>query len=243
MTACPDDTALEVFRLAPSAEIRAHVSQCDACLRRLAQMERLEVDFKRFVFPRTIERLTTLQENRGRRWMVLATLSVAMTIALVVATLYRPVQPDADYVGIKGRSLGLSVFALGNDGTPQLVVNNSRVSAAAKIRFSVKPSSPCWLWVFSLDNTGQMSRLFPIEGESVRIQEETTLPGGAALDGMAGFERFVAVCAAQPISYATLAEIVQRQTVGDAQVVNDMSAVAGLPSTAMQESLLLEKIP
>lgn len=236
MKNCPDDVGLEIFRLSPTAPVREHIAQCDTCLRRLAQMERVERDFKQFVFPRTVDQLVRTANARRGFLPFIALVPIAVAAALFFATLQRiPLKPEANYIGIKGGAVGLSVFALENDTAPRRVANNARINAQAQIRFSVKPSQPCWLWIVSVDNTGQISRLFPIEGNAIQVQGETTLPGGAQLDGATGLERFIGVCTTEPMPYDVLAALVRKQA------SQGLSRIEGLSDNAFQETLLIEK--
>ena len=69
MTArCPSDLALERHLLDPAASpLLAHVEACPTCRERLARMEADGADFRRFVFPATIERIEDATAPARRR--------------------------------------------------------------------------------------------------------------------------------------------------------------------------------
>jgi hypothetical protein len=228
---CLDEVALERVRLELAEDAqRAHLAGCEQCRAKLALMEQEDQDFHRFVFPRTID--AVLASRRPRRWglFALALVPVAAAAALVLWTR----EPAEDYVGLKGSTMGLAVFTIDAAGAPVRLEDGARVPASASLRFRVAPSRPCHLWVFSLDERGVVSRLFPAEGPAPLVSAETTLPGGATLDGVAGAERVFAVCSAAPLSF----EQVAAQSAGVS-----VRGAGAVPVDALQGSLWLEKAP
>jgi hypothetical protein len=93
------------------------------------------------------------------------------------------------------------------------------------------------LWIFSLDEHSQVSRLFPPEGAPPLVTAEMTLPGGATLDGVAGAERVFAVCSPQPLDF----EAIAAQAARSGATVRVTTTV--LLDDTIQGSLLLEKAP
>jgi Domain of unknown function (DUF4384) len=228
---CLDDVALERVRLTLAKDDeRQHAESCPTCGARLAQMAQEDQDFHRFVFPRTVDAVTASQRPRRLRLFALALVPVAAALALVLW----PHKPAEDYVGVKGSTVGLAVFTLDASGAPVQLTDGARVPAAAALRFRVAPSQPCHLWLLSLDDRGQVSRLYPPEGEAQLVSAALTLPGGAQLDGVAGAERVVAVCSPQPLGFDAVAAKLSGTEVRQAPT---------LPLDALQGSLMLEKAP
>jgi hypothetical protein len=226
---CLDDVALERLRLELASEAqRDHAAACLSCQARLAHMTAEDEDFRRFVFPRTVD--AVVAARRPRRWgfFALALVPVAAALAIVL----RPVAPPTDYVGLKGSTMGLAVFTVDVSGAPVRLADGARVPPSASLRFRVAPSQPCHLWVFSLDQQGQVSRLFPPEGPAALVSAETTLPGGATLDGLVGLERVFAVCSPTPLEFKEVAALAAGASVRE---------TAAVPLNAIQGSLLLEK--
>lgn len=231
---CLDDVSLERVLLGfASDEERSHPASCEACRQRLAAMEAQGQDFLRFVFPRTLDSVIAASAGaRRRRWLGWS-LSAAVAAASVL--LLWPVAPTGDYVGVKGGALGLAVYTVDGTGAPVLLEDGAEVPPAAALRFRVSPSHPCHLWLLSVDGKGTVSRLFPPTGESALIATETTLPGGATLDGVVGPERVLAVCTSEPTAYDAVAATVRRA------MAPRLIDQARVPLEGLQGSVLLEK--
>jgi hypothetical protein len=105
----------------------------------------------------------------------------------------------------------------------------------------VRAARPCKLWLFSLDDTGQVSRLFPRDGrEGASVQGSAAPPGGAVLDGRPGVERFFAVCSEPGLPFEQVEQAAARFPRGPAGV-RAAGVLAGLPDGAAQASVLVEK--
>lgn len=235
---CPDDVTLERLALGlASEEERAHPSGCEACRQRLAEMAAQGEDFHRFVFPRTVDAVVAAHATTRRaRWLRWSLPVAAATTAAALMVLRAPAPPD-DYLGVKGAALGLAVYTLDDTGAPMRLEDGARVPATAALRFRVSPTWPCHLWLISVDGEGTVSRLFPPTGEAALVAADTTLPGGATLDGLAGPERLLAVCTGAATPYGEVAEAARRA------VVPRLHDTSRLPIEGLQDSLLLEKAP
>jgi Domain of unknown function (DUF4384) len=233
---CLDDVALERVRLELGhADQLAHAATCEACRAKLETMAHEDADFHRFVFPRTVD--TVVASQRPRRFGFFALGLAPLAAGAAMALALWPRAPEPEYVGVKGATVGLAVFSLDATGAPVRLLDGARVPASASLRFRVAPSKPCHLWVFSLDEHSQVSRLFPPEGAAPLVTAEMTLPGGATLDGVAGAERVFAVCSPQPLDF----EAVAAQAARSGATVRITTTVP-LDDT-IQGSLLLEKAP
>jgi hypothetical protein len=243
---CPSDLALEKLLLDPAGTpLAPHLDGCPRCQARLAEMKRQGEDFLRYVFPATVEAVEAAAARRPAwdlvRWLApLPALAAAAAVILVVG----PGGPPEGYLGVKGgNSMGLAVFLQRPDG-PHPARDGEVVPASASVRFKVRPSRPCRLWLLSVDATGQVSRLFPADGDGgVEVVRTTELPGGAVLDGQQGPERFLALCAPGPIPYARVEGAVRAAVSAGADAVRSMRTIPGLPAGTYQDSVLLEKKP
>lgn len=247
MTArCPSDLALEKHLLAPEASaLRGHLEACQPCRDRLTEMRRLGDEFQQYVFPATVGAVEAAAARRPAwdlmRWLApLPALAAAAALVLVAG----PGAPPDDYLGVKGGgSMGLAVFLQGAAG-PHPAKDGEVVPASAAVRFKVRPARPCRLWVLSVDATGQVSRLFPAEGEGgLEVTRVTELPGGAVLDGQAGPERFLALCAPVPLTYAVVEGAVRAAAAAGPEAVRALRTIPGLPAGTVQDTVLLEKKP
>jgi hypothetical protein len=247
MTArCPSDLALEKLLLDPaSTTLQPHLTACARCQARLAEMRQQGEDFHRFVFPATVG---AIEEAAARRasWSLARWLAPlpALAAAAAIVLLARPSEPPEGYLGPKGgNSMGLAVFLHGTGGIHP-ARDGEVVPASSSVRFKVRPARPCRLWVLSVDAAGQVSRIFPTEGEGgVEVVRTTELPGGAVLDGQAGPERFLALCAPGPIPYARVEGAVRAAVSAGPASVRSLRTIPGLPAGTVQDSVLLEKKP
>ncbi|HTP51453.1 MAG TPA: DUF4384 domain-containing protein [Anaeromyxobacteraceae bacterium] len=239
--ACPSDLKLEFHLLDPaSSGLANHLAGCPSCRERLERMAGEGEEFRRFVYPATVDAVVRAVRRRGTlRWLPAL---VPLAAAAGLAFFFWP-SPPSDYLGVKGDGLGLVVYMAGPDGA-RPVGDRESVPAAAALRFQVHPVLPCRLWIVSVDAAGQVSRLFPATGEGgARVDRPSALPGGAVLDGRRGPERIYAVCSPQPLSYQALEGLCRAAAAGGEEAVRRAGGLPGLPSGAAQASLLLEKQP
>jgi hypothetical protein len=220
----PSELKLERHLLDPArSPIAEHVAGCDRCRARLAEMEKQAEDFRRFVYPATLENV-----RRGR-WTPLRTLWLLAPAAGLAAVLLiaRP-GPTPDYIGAKGGPLTLTAYAALPSGT-RPVSDGDAIPASASLRFRVRTEQPCALTLLSVDADGQVSRLYLQE-----VRGDTALPGGVNLDGKRGPERFFAVCGGAG-DYDAIEQAARR--IGGA--VRQKRALPGVQGP--QTSLLVEK--
>ena len=243
---CPSDLALEEVLLSPGeSEHRAHVDGCAACQARLAEMRRQGDDFLRTVFPATVEAVEEAAAGgRRRRWIGWLAAVPALAAAAGLLFLVRPAGPPDGYEGTKGGGgVGLAVYVQRTSGVA-LAKDGERVPAAAALRFQVRPSHACRLWIVSLDASGQVSRLVPAAGDGgLALERATELPGGVVLDGQPGPERILAFCAPQAVPWTRVEGAVRKAAVPGAEAVRALRRVPGLPAGTATASVLLEKIP
>jgi len=242
-TRCPSDLALEAHLLDPArSAVAGHLEGCPGCRERLARMEREGAEFRQYVYPATVDAVAQAAGPRPRRrWLVAVGPLVAAAGAGLVFLLWPG--PSPDYVGIKGGALGLSVFVGGAEGA-RAVADGEGVPASAALRFQVRPEAPCRLWIVSVDASGQVSRIFPAEGEGgAAVSAPGPLPGGAMLDGRAGPERIYAVCGREALPYARVEAAVRQAAGGGERAVRAAAQLRNLPEGSRQATLLLEKRP
>jgi len=249
MNAHPSELALERHLLDPlGSAVRAHVDGCDRCGARLAQMQRQGEEFLRFVFPATVEKVEEAAERSSRRfdWIRMLAPASALAAAAAVLLLVRPAtdleSTCIDGVCIKGDGgVGMTVFLNGSGGA-RPAREGEPIAAGAAIRFRVRPTALCHLWVLSVDASGQVSRLFPITGDGgALVATLLDLPGGAVLDGKPGPERVFAICTPAPMYYAAVERAVQVAMARGESAVRSVRTVPGLPEGTGQASVLLEK--
>src|SRR5207237_10395789 len=151
-----------------------------------------------------------------------------------------PDEPDPDYIGEKG-GLGLVVYTSGEKGATT-IQDGGKVNPSAALRFKVRPGNAkaCHLWLLSVDEAGQVSRIYPTQGEGgAHIAQTTPLPGGAVLDGNVGLERLYAVCSPEPIAYGQVESAVRASA--SSESIRKPRQLAGLPKSAAQTTVLLDK--
>jgi hypothetical protein len=241
MTRCPTELELEGHLLGSTRTgLTSHVEGCARCRGRLEEMRRLGEEFRREVYPRTVDAVVARAGGRrAPRWLLVA----APLAAAAAALLYVRTGPAPGYVGVKGGGLALTVFVKDGAGA-RPVTDGQPVAAGAAVRFEVRPERACRLWIVSVDGSGQVSRLFPPGGEAgASVAAPGPLPGGAVLDGRAGPERVYAVCTPGPLPLAEVERAARAAAAGGDRAVRAAGELAGLPREAVQATVLLEKRP
>jgi len=239
---CPSDLRLEAHLLdARASGLTAHLEGCAGCQARLHRMEAEGEHFRRFVFPATVDAVVDAARP-ARRTSWFAAFVPAAAVAGAGLLVFLSPAPPADYVGLKGDALGLTVFVGAPEGA-RAVADGASIPAASALRFQIRSSTPCRLWIVSVDAAGQVSRLYPPWGdEGAEVESARPLPGGAVLDGRPGPERVFAVCTAQPLSLHDLEAAGRAVASGGGDGVRRARQLDGLPDGALQASLLLEKV-
>lgn len=241
---CPSALELEAYLLDPDrSPLAPHVAACPRCRDELAEMRRAGDEFRREVFPATVDAVVErARPERLPRWLLAAVPVGAAAVAALVLAIAQLARPPAGYLGLKGAALGLTVFV--SDGAAARAAGDGEpVPARAAIRFQVRPAAPCRVWVVSVDGAGQVSRLFPASGGPPELAGAETLPGGAVLDGRPGPERIFAVCSPSPLPWAEVERAARAAGSGGAASVRSARALDGLPREAAQATTLLEKRP
>jgi anti-sigma factor RsiW len=221
----PSELKLERHLLDPDrSPIQEHLAGCERCRARVAEMEKQGEDFRRFVYPATLEEVVKRRWAPMRALWVIAPAAGLATVLLIART-----GPTSDYVGSKGGALALTAYAPLPSGAKALEEGEA-VPAGASLRFRVRAEQPCMLSLVSVDATGQVSKLYAQE-----VRGDVTLPGGVRLDGKAGPERFFAAC--DPGGSDAVEQAARR--VG--QEIRQNRALPGVQGP--QASLLIEKKP
>lgn len=245
ITGCPSDLALErllLGRANPSVE--RHAQTCPGCAARLAAMRREGEEFRRAVFPATVERVEAAAAGAPRRRWLMALLPAPLLAAAAVALVLVPRAPPPDYLGVKGgEGIGLALFAPGTEG-PRLLADGAEVAPGTALRFRLRAGEACRLFLLSVDGAGVVSRLDGGGAEGLALAAgQHDLPGGARLDGAEGPERFYAVCAPQGTGAAAVEQAAREAGAGGATAVRQGKVLGGLPAGTAQATHLLEKRP
>jgi hypothetical protein len=245
----PSELAMEAYLLDPDRSgLSQHLDGCEVCKARLARMEKDGEDFRRFVLPATLDEV--VEANTRRRFSFngwyMAVPAMAAGAALAVLALPKIIahdeQPPESYVGEKG-GLALTVYTTSESGATN-IADGARVNPSAALRFSVRPGNlkGCHLWLLSVDDAGQISRIYPTQGDKgAQITQKTALPGGAVLDGKTGLERLYAVCSPEPIAYGQVESAVRASS--SPESIRKGTMLAGLPKGSAQTTVLLDKKP
>jgi hypothetical protein len=245
VTGCPSDLRLELYAFGVEhSQATSHIESCSGCQRRLEEMQEATATFRREVYPATRERI--LESGRGWRrafdWLQARAPVPVLAAGAAALLLAKPAGPPGDYVGAKGGSLGMTVFAQTVDGA-QPLADGSPVPASAALRFHLSVAGPCKLWLVSVDETATVSRLYPAAGDSAAtISAAGPLPGGAVLDGNKGPERIFAVCAPEPMPFAELERAVRKAAAGGPEAVRRARPLSEVPGGTSQVTLLIEKV-
>jgi hypothetical protein len=228
---CPSDPVLESFLLEPGrADTGAHVDSCARCQARLAAMREQGEEFRRFVFPATVEAVEDAARRRRPRLAFLFAPVGAFAALAAALLVFVRVQggggPPPDYVGAKGSDVHFVAF-VSADGGVRALEDGAVVPPSAALRFQVSAKQGCYLWIMSVDAKGQVSRLYPPKGTP------PTPPGP---------ERLYAVCAPPAMAWSEVRRAAEAPSTGP-ESVRAARALGEPLAGALQSTLLLEKRP
>jgi hypothetical protein len=240
----PSVLKLEAHLLDPArSPVTGHLDDCDHCREKVARMQQQGDEFMRYVYPATVQ---ALEPKRSLRWSwagIFAPVAALAAAGVVMIVHKGPTGPADDYVGTKGVVLKLNVYA-GLEAGARALSNKDQVPANAALRFRIQPGRPCNLGIVSVDEHGEVSRLFPSSGnEGAKLAKVEVLPGGAILDGKPGPERIFAVCSLDPLAMPQVEAAVKIAAGTGADSVRAIESIPGLPAGTAQTTLLLEKTP
>jgi len=216
---------------------RAHLADCAPCRDRLASMERQGEAFRRDVYAGTVDAVMDAAADpwRGpRRWLLAFFPAGGLVASAGLFFLLAP-RPASDEMGPRRAPLTLAVYA-GDAARP--LRDGDRLSARTPLRFRVRTSRPCRLTLLAKDGGG-VATVFP---DPRAIEGTSFLPGAATLRGE-GPVRLYAVCAEAPLAAADLERAVGAATSGGEEALRLGGTLAGLPASASQASVLLERDP
>jgi anti-sigma factor RsiW len=219
----PSELKLERHLLDPErSPIKEHLAGCEHCRARVLEMEKQGEDFRRFVYPATLEGVSRRRWALPRALWVLAPAAGLATVLLIART-----GPTSDYIGAKGDALTMTAYASLPSGA-KVLADGETVPASASIRFRIRAKERCALSLLSVDAAGQVSKLYAQE-----VRGDVALPGGVRLDGKPGPERFFAVCA--PGGYDAVEQAARRL----GEEIRQKRELPGVHGP--QASLLIEK--
>lgn len=230
---CPSDLDLEELL---AGKANPHADGCPLCAERLKAMRETGAHFEQVVFPRAKARvLDAATASRPRfewRWALLVPLAAAL---LVFA--FFPRGPSPDYIGDKGgpQRPALEVY-LGEGQQGRRLSSGASVHGGDGLRFVVS-SRQRSVFLFTVDSTGRISRLYPTSGEAP-AQLDGLLPNGAILDDVAGPERVFAVFPERAMTFSEIEAAVAAAFSGP----ESLRKLERLPLDSAQDSVLLEKV-
>ncbi len=245
MTACLSELNLELYLLEPRrSDLAEHVASCARCAARLAEMRRDGEVFEREVYPATVgavvqaARSSAGERPRQWRWWTLA-VPLAAAAALVAFIAVRDLQGGAAH------DFDLSVYVEAPTGSAA-ATNGAVIPADAALRFEVEPKSQCYLWVLSVDPSGEIARLFPPKGDSAaeavaHPPRRLKLPTRAPLNGQPGPERIFAVCTKSQVPWLVVKNAAAERLGKGDEAVRSLRSLDNLPPGSSQSSVLLEK--
>jgi hypothetical protein len=198
-------------------------------------MQREGEDFRRFVYPATVDAVTaSAARSRPRRWLLVPVAAAAAAAAIALALL------------LPGRStppaggLGFTVAAAADARTLR---EGERVPADAAVRFAVETPAACHLWIAAVDASGEVARVFPPGkgGGGAEVARGAAQAGGRVLDGKPGPERFYAICSPGPWTWPECVKVLAASTSGGADAVRSPRPLRGLPDGSVTATILVEK--
>src|SRR5436190_1121024 len=135
----PSDLKLERHLVDPErSAIAPHLGGCERCRERLSQMRQQGEDFRRFVYPATLDAVTRPRFRSLRALWLLAPAAGLATVLLIARQ-----GPTSDYVGSKGGQLdgkpGTEKFFAICGGDPAALEQAARKIGAAALDLRALP--------------------------------------------------------------------------------------------------------
>ncbi len=240
----PSDYQLEAYLLkGERSPVAAHVADCAACAARVDSMRHEGTAFDERILPRLRPALAGQRpapRTRRLRWLLAIPAFAGVGLAVLLHNADGPVAGVDPFTHTKGEGCGLVVY-VNHAGTGVPATEGEAIPAAASLRFRFLGASPMWLSLMSVDQFGEVSRLFPGDAESARVSGGTLLPGGAVLDGKAGPERLFLFCGRERLREDELQQAVVRSIASNADAVRRVTTIERLREEVDQGSILLEK--
>ncbi len=199
-----------------STSAKAHLSACEVCNSRWAEVNEDKQRFEQFVFARTLPKVeAAAQQNLSPlgklnlRWLmpVLGLVTAGVAAFVLHAALAGAGGSNEDpYLGVKGQAPMLEVFAMREAGRPFSVKRGQSLKPKDRIRFVVNPAGAAYVLVASRDGKGAFTVYHPFgatESEKlggVNGPKKVELSSTIELDDTAGPEQLFAVFSDQPVA-------------------------------------------
>jgi hypothetical protein len=193
------------------ARTKSHVASCRRCAETLAELERetaalpKEIPFDRFA-ARTLEKA----HPPLRRRIPWAGMSMALAASLAIVVVAGPVRhalfgSDSHRNAHKGGGF-VELYVGGNGVPPRLAGDREALAPGERVRVGYEVADHKYVAVVSVDESGQVTPLYPESGKSLRA--ETTpgmhvLPDSVEFTG-AGYERVITLFSDQPLTVESI---------------------------------------
>jgi hypothetical protein len=251
---CPADFGLEAFWLDGQPEdspVGRHINQCRQCRARLKTIEEEAGQFRKELYPATVEAVVdrVVADQSVFRGLftklffsprLAAVAALGVLIVVLTLVVFGPEQntpKDDGYIGIKG-TVGLQVVCKRKDLGFRLKAGDSLI-AEDMIKFVVAPPGPGYVMIVSMAADSGLSLYFPTDSKQARqiSGQEQTLPGSIVLDDSQGAERIFVLFSATPFDFEAV-----KQAAGQAlSKSGKISELEKLPLDVAQTSLLFFK--
>ncbi|RMG19889.1 MAG: DUF4384 domain-containing protein [Deltaproteobacteria bacterium] len=208
-----DLTRLHIGELSPeeARRLRAHLETCAACQEQLAKARRVyerfprEIPYERFAagVERAV-RAADARRPRRRRLLPAATVLAAAAAGLLLVLNLGRIAPTHRVKG--GAEVDLYV---GGDGHTRTAATREMLAPGERIRIQYKPGEWSYLTVVSIDESGEVSPLYPVSGTALPIGRDGPgahlLPDSIEFTG-SGLERIIVVMTDRPLTVEEVAE-------------------------------------
>lgn len=194
----------------PAPEVpaaRAHLSSCERCRARLAELERARERFEAVRGEAWAGVEARLAAKGLPRWLAPLSLLAAAAAAALLVFVARPGDRSPS---VKGDAV-LRVFAL-QKGQVRELASGDRVAPGDRVRFVADGAGSRCLLLVSVDGAGRATVYVPFDGaRSLELAPgRQELPDSVELDGTLGTERLLAFFSDRPLEAAPLLQALAR---------------------------------
>jgi len=224
-------------------KVRAHAAGCARCAARLAELDRETADFKREVPFDRFESAVARKGREQKRHTWVGPMGLALAAGVAALLIGGPLLYNSDARrngnGIKGSDGVVELFVGGTGAAPRLAKSGETLSAGERVRVGYQTREHKYVLVFSVDEAGVATALYPESGPSVPVEKGAgthLMPDSLELTGK-GLEKVIALFSDEPLDVGAALSAASREFTRAGQ----LERMQPLPLRAQESSITVRK--